>query len=151
MTISNVDCYISPDVSSEVALFLRAECKYLYRCFFGRSPTIEFVNQYLAAHAVIDGLLNSSCLYDKSIELILLHKLHAIHIEPWLRVASPRHPLTTKLLLIAYIAECDGKHLEFTRQSSGKLIGKFRMLWDLIKCGVNLLHGFFVVKIYGLH
>ncbi len=151
MSIVNTSSYISPDLSSAVILFLREECNHFYRCFFGRLPTTQFVNQYLVAHSAIDGLLNPACLHDKSIELILLHKLHAVNIEPWLRTANPRHPLTTKLLLIAYIAECDGSHPVFTRKSSGKLIGKLILLWDSIKSGVNLLHGFVAVKIYGLH
>lgn len=98
---------------------LCAEARYLHRSLFYRYPTENLVDAYLRAHIEIPDLRAIDTRQLGTVNLVVKHSLDAVGIEPWLRVKVRRHALSAKLLLIAYLAECDAGHPEFVRHVTG--------------------------------
>jgi hypothetical protein len=126
------------------------EAEYLYHSLFSRKAPDSVIRLYTEAHIDLpelrfEGIKESRQL--DTLEVVLSKKLNAVAIEPWLRKGNLRHPLSAKLLLLAYIAESGGQHQEFSRNlNSGWL--------DLIKTGSSsmfqLLYGLYLKRRYGL-
>jgi hypothetical protein len=130
---------------------LTSECIFLYKCMFGRPPSGQFMQHYLDAHCARPELCSSSYLENATLQKLQAKNLNAVCIEPWLRRINQNHPLTAKLLLITYIAECDSRHPEFNRNTKGCLLGKCQLLLELVRGAVQLFYGYILVKLYGLH
>ncbi len=101
---------------------LCTEARYLHCCLFNRYPTDNFIDAYIRAHTDISDLRAIDARQLRTVSLIVVCNLDAVGIEPWLRIKVKRHALSAKLLLIAYLAECDVRHPEFVRHNpSGRL------------------------------
>jgi|RhiMetdeSRZDD1v2_1073273.scaffolds.fasta_scaffold466948_2 hypothetical protein len=129
---------------------LRDEAHLLHQQFFGRTATTDFVNLYLKAHAEIPDLLDASVAERRTVRLVFAKRLDACGLEPWLRAGTRRHLLSRKLMLVAYLAECDGAHPEFRRAE----VGRLRSWVTLSSCGLKgifrLLRGRWQKARYGL-
>jgi hypothetical protein len=91
------------------------------------------------AHADIPDLGTIDERELRTVQIIVAHRLDAVGIEPLLRGKGRRHALSAKLLLLAYLAECDARHPEFMRcatngpkalvsMGSAALMAVFRLL-----------------------
>jgi hypothetical protein len=98
------------------------EASYLHHRIFGRCATDNLIDAYVRAHAEIPDLLAIDERQLRTVQVIVEHCLDAVGIEPWLRGKKIRHALSAKTLLLAYLAECDACHPEFSRcVSDGRL------------------------------
>lgn len=132
------------------SILLEREACHFHFCFFHRSPSESLKKNYILAHAEFPDLQNPPENQLKSVHLIIEKKLNALGIEPWLRKKKNRHILTSKILLISYLAECDASHQEFCRQSSGRLYSWIDMALSGLEGILNLLHGYIQKTRYGL-
>ncbi len=83
---------INPDVeTAEKSSALELEATYLYRQMFNRKPATQLIGRYLLAHQEMPALSIISPVHQRTIELIIEHKLDANAIEPWLRSKNKRH------------------------------------------------------------
>lgn len=134
-------------MDSDKARQLRDEVVYLHQSLFGRNADAALVTAYLQTHEALPELNQAPAQQKRTIEIIMARQLDVAAIEPWLRRKEKRHLLTAKLLLIAYIAECDGRHHEFDRRQRK---GKIAMLRSLLIGGLLLLKGHYQKMRYGL-
>ena len=86
----------------------------------------------------------------RTMEAIVEKHLDALGIEPWLRVGSTRHLLSRKLLLIAYLAECDAQHPEFRRAANGRFLSLVQLCLSTTSGVWHLLRGRRQKALYGL-
>lgn len=126
------------------------EVKYLHQCMFRREPSDKLASAYLAAHLVISDLENADPRQVKTVNTIVNLGLNPNGIEPWLREKRKRHLLSAKMLLIAYLAECDTNHPEFARNAGSKHLAFFIMAGSVLKAVGSLLTGYVQKKRYGL-
>lgn len=131
-------------------LALTDEVRFLHRQMFRRAPTLPFVEGYIRAHAEILDLASETDQQRRTLQIIIAKRLRAVGIEPWLRTRRRRHPLSAKLLLIAYLAECDADHSEFARRSHGRGLGLIRMVSGGMIGSAELLVGRIQKAWYGL-
>ena len=96
------------------------EARYLHRCMFRRSSPNGLVEAYVRAHAELPDLRVIDERQRRTVHYIVVRRLDAFSIEPWLRCKGTRHALSAKILLIAYLAECDARHPEFVRRQSNR-------------------------------
>jgi hypothetical protein len=76
--------------------------------------------------------------------------LDALGIEPWLRGGLQRHLLSRKLLLIAYLGECDAVHPGFRQAVSGRMPSCLQLCGAGMLGAWHLLAGRFQKAVYGL-
>lgn len=132
------------------ACYLSHEVQVLHLQFFRRPAPQSLVEAYLKFH--VDSLMLMQATDDelRTVVVVVNKGLDALGIEPWLRGGSARHLLSRKLLLIAYLAECDAAHLE----SSRGVRGRWRSLVQLFRSTVigtgHLLKGRLQKALYGL-
>ena len=126
---------------------LRQEAEHLHRCLFRREALPPFVASYFRVHAILPELRTFSPEQLRTVNIIVAARLDAVSIEPWLRRCRKRHALTSKLLLVAYLAECDGQHASFSRRDVG---GYFTLFLAGLRGGIGLLHGRFQKAWHGL-
>jgi hypothetical protein len=129
---------------------LSDEANLLHQQFFGRTATTEFVNLYLKAHTEIPDLSDASVEEGRTVRLVFAKRLNAFGLEPWLRAGTRRHLLSRKLMLVAYLAECDGAHPEFRRAEIGRLRSWVTLSWCGLKGSFRLLRGRWQKARYGL-
>jgi hypothetical protein len=126
------------------------EAHYLYQQCFQRRASSSLVERYKNAHAEIPELNRADAQETRTMYLIMEKKLNAPGIEPWLRNEKKHHILTSKLLLIMYLAECDAAHREFTRASSGRFLGWVSMFSACWRGVMRLCIGAMQKNRYGL-
>lgn len=102
--------------ASFAATPLMQEAQFLHRGFFKRGASVQFVDAYCRAHRDLPDLQAFSAAELATVQTIVERKLNALAIEPWLRRPGKRHALSAKLLLVAYLAESDASHAEFSRE-----------------------------------
>lgn len=108
---------------------LTQEVKILHLQFFQRDASQDFIERYQRFHKDLPEMTQATGGELRTVSVIIERRLDALGIEPWLRGGPTRHLLSRKLLLIAYLAECDAAHLE-----SGRVVkGRWRSLLQL--CG----------------
>lgn len=110
---------------------LRREAEFLHRQFFQRDALEGFIDGYLRIHAELPDMARASDNELRTVKVIVEKELDALGIEPWLRSGPERHLLSRKLLLTAYLAECDSAHPEFRQAVRGRgrsLAGLFRSM-----------------------
>jgi hypothetical protein len=126
------------------------EAKYLHICMFRRHPSNVIFEAYIRAHAEIPDL----CVFDerqlKTVRAVVVQCMDAVGIEPWLRGKRVRHALSAKMLLLAYLAECDSCHPEFSRRASVGRMAVVNMGCAALKAGLCLLRGRIQKAWYGL-
>jgi hypothetical protein len=119
----------------------REEVTFLHQQMFYRNPSDSLVNSYLSAHRYLPELRRIEPAQMRLIQKIISKQLSVMGIEPWLRTKGDRHPITSKLLLISYLSECDASHPEFNRKHHCNKNG----LLAIIRQGINgvfcLIHG----------
>ena len=91
------------------------EARYLHVRLFRQCSSDSILSAYVSAHAEIPDLHAIDEHELRTVRIIVAHRLDAVGIEPWLRRKRTRHALSAKILLLAYLAECDACHLEFSR------------------------------------
>jgi hypothetical protein len=129
---------------------LRDEAELLHRQFFHHAATDEFVSYYLKAHAEITDLSDANANEIRTVQLIRTRRLDAYGIEPWLRKGTRRHLLTRKLMLVAYLAECDGAHLSCRSVELGRGRAWLTLLVSGASGLIRLLRGRWQKTRYGL-
>lgn len=126
------------------------EARYLHGRMFRSCPAANIVDAYVHAHTEIRDLRTLDERQLRTVQIIVAHHLDAVGIEPWLRDKGIRHALSTKLLLLAYLAECDTRHLEFMRGTSDGRIALVRMGRTTLMAIFRLICGYVQKAWYGL-
>jgi hypothetical protein len=93
------------------------EVIFLHEKMFARKPEKALLEAYERAHCSLVDLqvpLKNEVL---SLSIIISKNLDVMGIEPWLRGKGRRHLITSKLLLLAALSECDASHCEFDMKS----------------------------------
>jgi len=119
---------------------LTREAEVFHRQFFRQNAPKEFIEQYLDAHDELLDLTQASKNELRTVNIIIKRNLDALGIEPWLRSGSKRHLLSRKLLLTAYLAECDALHPGFRQETHGHALSL------LYLCGHGGLAAFHLIK-----
>lgn len=124
---------------------------YLHRELFRTDPPPELVSNYLRVHAEIPAFRLFEEGELRTVRTVVERRLDAVGIELWLRTRqNRRHALSAKLLLLSYLAECDARHNEFSRRSSGLCRAIARMCLAIITAAGSGLRGRFQIAWYGL-
>lgn len=118
------------------------EVRYLHFQLFGREASQGLIEAYVGVHHDRPELMEASAAEISTVGVVIKRRLDALGIEAYLRSRGRRrHLLTRKIMLINYLAECDGCHPEFSRRSPGRLQG-FLVLASVGLIGmVRLLRG----------
>jgi hypothetical protein len=93
------------------------EARYLHVRLFRQCSADSILDAYVRAHVEIPDLRAIDERELRTVRIIVAHRLDAVGIEPWLRRKRTRHALSAKILLLAYLAECDACHPEFSRRA----------------------------------
>lgn len=129
---------------------LTDEVNYLHRLWFGRSPSPGLVAAYLAAHSDRADLFTAPASQQRTVQRVVQRRLDALGIEQWLRTPGTRHVLSRKLLLMAYIAECDALHHEFTAPATGHSGSLFGLGLAGLRAVTRLIRGRIEISVHGL-
>ena len=129
---------------------LTREVELLHRQFFRRDAPQGLVKEYMRAHAEFPDIARASESELRTVRIIIEKKLDALGIEPWLRTGPERHLLARKLLLIAYLAECDTEHPEFRLEVKGRVRSLLQLCKSGALAGIILLNGRYQKALYGL-
>jgi hypothetical protein len=130
---------------------LRTEAKYLYYQMFQRPSSSQFVELYVKAHIESESLMDLPQSELANVQTILQKKLDAVAIEPWLRKAMRLHALSSKLLLISYLSECDSMNQEYSRQHSSGSLSILKIIILSLKSFLRLTRGFLQKYFYGIN
>lgn len=126
------------------------EARYLHRRMFNRYPADKFVDAYVRAHTEINELHAVNRQQLKTVHTIIDRGLEPVGIEPWLRDNKIRHVLSAKMLLIAYLAECDACHPEFARHATDGRMALAHMGLATLRAAFRLFHGYVQKAWHGL-
>lgn len=126
------------------------EAELLHRQFFQRDASPKLLDFYTLAHSELLDLTQASDGELRTVQLVVERHLDALGIEPWLRSSSGRHLLSRKLLLIAYLAECDAAHSEFRREAKSRAVSYVRLGQSGAKAAFRLLRGRIQKALHGL-
>jgi hypothetical protein len=129
---------------------LSHEVQVLHQQFFRSPAPPALIDQYLRFHAESPTLVQATPQELRTVATIVHKRLDALGIEPWLRGGAQRHLLSRKLLLIAYLAECDAAHLGFRRAVSGRLPSCLQLCGAGVRGAWHLLTGRLQKAMYGL-
>jgi len=129
---------------------LSHEVQVLHQQFFRSPAPPALIDQYLRFHAESPTLVQATPQELRTVATIVHKRLDALGIEPWLRGGAQRHLLSRKLLLIAYLAECDAEHLGFRRAVSGRLPSCLQLCGAGVRGAWHLLTGRLQKAVYGL-
>ncbi len=129
---------------------LAHEAEVLHRLFFLTEPPSGFSEAYVQAHVASRGFAEAEECELRTVSIVVERSLDALGIEPWLRGRPRSHLLSRKLLLIAYLAECDAAHLEFRREERGRLRAFARLGRAGFSAAVRLARGRLQIAMYGL-
>ena len=149
---TNSDEILSLGTSSNIypPANLLDEAKFLHRQFFFREAPERFCEQYILAHSVIRDLDPRNEQEFRTMKIIIQKNLDALGIEIWLRKKSIRHLLSCKILLIAYLAECDGSHPEIRSEANGRFESFLFLTHNIFLGSIRLLKGWIQKAWYGL-
>lgn len=126
------------------------EVEFFHRQFFRCDASITFIEYYIKAHEEQPDLACASASELRTVRVIIEKELNAFGIEPWLRLGSERHLLSRKLLLLAYLAECDAGHLTFRQEVKGALCSFVQLCRSAVLGVIQLLNGRFQIALYEL-
>lgn len=126
------------------------EARYLHSRMFRRCPADDLVDAYVRAHSEIRDLRALDERQLRTVRIIVVRRLDAVAIEPWLRGKGIRHALSAKLLLLAYLAECDTGHREFLRGTSNGRIALVSMVHATMMAFFRLIRGYVQKARHGL-
>ena len=129
---------------------LSHEVQVLHQQFFQSPAPPALIDKYLRFHAESSTLVQATPQELRTVATIVHKRLDAFGIEPWLRGGAQQHLLSRKLLLIAYLGECDAEHLGFRRAVSGRLPSFLLLCGAALWGGGHLLTGRLQKAMYGL-
>ena len=129
---------------------LEREARYLHQALFGRLPPPSLVALYVAAHLERADLFDAPQREMHTLARIVSLGLDATGIEVRLRRPGRRHLLSRKLLLVSYIAECDGLHPEPRRVPRGMPAAHAVLLASAVRAAVSILRGRFQAWRHGI-
>ena len=129
---------------------LSYELRVLHFQFFRSPAPPELINRYLRFHAESPTLVQATPQELHTVATIVHMRLDALGIEPWLRSSERRHLLSRKLLLIAYLAECDASHEGFRKEASGQITSCLQLCGVALWGALHLLVGRLQKALYGL-
>jgi hypothetical protein len=130
---------------------LRTEAKYLYYQLFQRVSSSQFLELYVKAHIESESLMDLPQSELAHVQTILQKKLDAVAIEPWLRKAMRLHALSSKLLLVSYLSECDSMNQEYSRQHPSGSLSILKIIILSLKSFFRLTRGFLQKHFYGIN
>jgi hypothetical protein len=117
------------------------EARFLHQRFFRREASSTLIAAYCRAHRELAELRAFDAVELTTVNRIVDRKLSAVAIEPWLRRSGRRHALSAKLLLVAYLAESDTAHAEFSRDAPPARCALCRFVGTCVVAGLQLLWG----------
>lgn len=129
---------------------LNREANALYHQFFRHAAPQGLTESYTRAHAEMPGLAQVTDSELRTVRLVIERGLDALGIEPWLRSNSGRHLLSRKLLLIAYLAECDVTHPEYRQEVKGRFRSFVLLVRSVALAAIRLVRGRLQKTLYGL-
>lgn len=129
---------------------LSREVQLLHQQFFRSPAPPALIVQYLRFHAESPTLVQATPQELRTMATIVHWRLDALGIEPWLRGGAQRHLLSRKLLLIAYLGECDAAHLGFRQAVSGRLPSSLHLFGAALRGVWHLFAGRLQKAVYGL-
>lgn len=129
---------------------LEREARYLHHALFGRAPPPSLVPLYVSAHLERADLFDAPEREMNELARIVALGLDATGIEMRLRRPGRRHLLSRKLLLVSYIAECDGQHPESRRVPQGMPAAHAALLSSGVRAAVCMLRGRLQAWRYGI-
>lgn len=129
---------------------LKREVEILHRQFFEFKAPYALVDEYVRAHTELPSFIKTDDCELRTVRIVVDRGLDALGIEPWLRSGLRRHLLSRKLLLIAYLAECDGDHPEFREVVQGRLCSFAILGGSSVRAVARLLRGRLQMALYGL-
>jgi hypothetical protein len=132
------------------AVLLRREAEYLHRALFGYASSTATSDYYVRAHSALSALSQASETERALVQCVVDRGLDAMGIESWLRGGGKRHLLSAKLLLLAYIGECDAGHAEFSRSLSPNYSPWIALANASFSAGYRLLRGRMQLLRHGL-
>jgi len=100
---------------------LMAEASHIHGSLFGTDAPASLLADYARAHHECREFAGSTKAERRSVDIVLDKRLDVAAIGRLLTSGADRHLLTRKLLLVSYLAECDGKHPDFRREVRGWL------------------------------
>ena len=124
---------------------LEKEAMYFHFQIFGFFPNKDFILNYCNAHSEISYFLQFKSSDIEHINFIVKKNLDAPGIEFWTRKFSLLPALTSKLLLISYIAETDGKHRKYYKKNVFSKV-KWRLI--IFYSSFRIFRGFFQLLRY---
>jgi hypothetical protein len=123
----------------------------LFHLQFFRSPAPQsLIDGYLKFHAEAPTLVQALPHELRTVAMIVEKRLDAIGIEPWLRRGATRHLLSRKLLLIAYLAECDPTYSCLRQAVVGRQHSLVQLFVSAVAGGGRLLKGRIQKAVHGL-
>lgn len=105
---------------------------------------------YVQAHFDLPDLSLASEAEARTVRVIVDRKLDALAIEPWLRRGPRRHLLSRKLMLVAYVMECDGGHPEIRQELTGRYAGFASLCATSIASALRMARGRLQMMMHGL-
>lgn len=129
---------------------LTREVEVLHRQFFRTEAPSALIEFYIRCHNELPEMAQASDSEFRTVQIIIKKELDALGIEPWLRNRSPRHLLSRKILLLAFIAECDAMHPEFRMEKRYRVWNLVYLFNSCILAAFHLLRGFLQKSLYGL-
>jgi hypothetical protein len=131
--------------------WLKREADLFHSQLFAVVPSSWLVEQYLSFHQKVGWLATFDESQVNTLRVVVERRLNAVGVEFWLRDPRALHPLTAKLTLVSYLAECERGHPRFCRRVS---LSQPRALWRLgveaLKGGGLMMIGFVQRRRYGL-
>lgn len=137
------------DWAAERKILIR-EVEVLHRQFLRRDAPLGLIEGYTRAHVELPGLARADDSELRTVRIVIERGLDALGVEPWLRSGSGRHLLSRKLLLIAYLAECDAAHPEFRQEVRGRVSSFVDLGRSGALAAIRLLRGRIQKAWYGL-
>lgn len=129
---------------------LTREVEVLHHQFFRCDAPQGLIEGYVRAHAELSDITRASDSELRTVRVIVEKELDALGIEPWLRSRPERHLLSRKLLLIAYLAECDAVHPEFREEAKGSISSLVQLCRSSVLAVAHLVRGRLQKALYGL-
>jgi len=123
------------------------EIKFFYKALFGENPPEKLVYYYIKAHSNIIRLSDFDYAQFETVQMIINKNLDCVGIEPWLRNNKQRHLLSSKLILVTYLAESGADFDYFARN---KKRSKLKFILCLIFSIFILMRGYYQKYKYGL-
>ncbi len=131
--------------------YLTKEARLFYRQLYKFHPSDSFINLYLQAHLYGKMISELDTNELSSVIKVVNNNLDAVAIEPWLRKkGQKRHALSSKLMLVSFLSECDSHHQEFFRKTRADQFAWLKAATIILIALPRYVLGFIQKYIYGI-